>query len=119
TKYVRTWEEYSAACDGLSYPTIVKSIRSGQGTGVFKVDTKEELEKFLSQMQDADKSPKNYILQKFFDYELDLRVLVIGDKMFSMQRIPREGDFRANFSLGGTVKKHELTQEQKELALKA
>jgi glutathione synthase/RimK-type ligase-like ATP-grasp enzyme len=36
-----------------------------------------------------------------------------------MLRIPPEGDFRANFSLGGTAKKAELTSEMKALAEKA
>jgi glutathione synthase/RimK-type ligase-like ATP-grasp enzyme len=36
-----------------------------------------------------------------------------------MKRIPRQGDFRANFSLGGTVEPFKVTPEIEELALRA
>lgn len=119
TYYVGSWDEFPAACAKVGYPAVIKSVRSGQGARVFKVDSEKELEDLIKQAQVDEKKSKNYIIQKFFDYKLDLRVLVIGQKMYAMQRIPREGDFRANFSLGGSVVKHDLTEAERELALKA
>jgi glutathione synthase/RimK-type ligase-like ATP-grasp enzyme len=35
---------------------------------------------------------------------------VIGERVFAMRRIPGEGEFRANFSLGGSVELFDLDE---------
>lgn len=119
TCYYKSFEDFYKAAMSLGYPLIVKSTRAGQGSGVFKADNEDELKKLIGDLEMSGKKPANYILQQFIDYEIDLRVLVIGKEIFCMRRIPREGDFRANFSLGGTVELFDLDEEGKELALKA
>ena len=58
-------------------------------------------------------------MQEFIPYRYDLRLLIIGDEVFCMRRIPREGDFRANFSLGGSVEVFEPNADTVALAKKA
>lgn len=60
------------------------------------------------------------MIQNFVPYVQDLRILVINGKVIgAMQRIPKEGDFKANFSQGGSVKSVELDRETNDLAVKA
>lgn len=117
--YTRDFNDYPKYGEQLGYPLIVKSNRMGKGAGVFKLDSKEELEAFVLNLLETDRSAKNYIIQEYVPYKYDLRVLIVGDKTWAMRRIPREGDFRANFSLGGSVEKFELNKEQSSLAFRA
>ena len=63
------------------------------------------------------------LLQEYIKTDHDVRVLVLGGKvMATMRRDVIEGDFRSNFSMGGVVKKYNLTElevEQCILAAKA
>jgi len=119
TYYARDINEYSGFGDILGYPLIVKSNRMGKGAGVLKMNNRQELEAFVAGLAETDRSAKNYLVQKFIPYVYDLRVLVVGEDTFSMRRIPRQGDFRANFSLGGSVEKFEISEEQRLLAFRA
>jgi gamma-F420-2:alpha-L-glutamate ligase len=103
----------------LGYPLIVKSTKMGKGVGVHKVDDEEELASLVAELEANEKKPKNYILQEFIPYVYDIRALIIGDDVFAMRRIPGEGEFRANFSLGGAVEPYELDKKGKKLAIDA
>jgi gamma-F420-2:alpha-L-glutamate ligase len=103
----------------LGYPLIVKSTKMGKGVGVHKVDDEEELASLVAELEANEKKPKNYILQEFIPYVYDIRALIIGDEVFAMRRIPGEGEFRANFSLGGAVEPYELDKKGKKLAIDA
>jgi ribosomal protein S6--L-glutamate ligase len=60
------------------------------------------------------------IFQEFIDYEKDIRLFVLGDNVVgAMRRIPSGSDFRANFSLGGTVEVFEAPEDMKKLAVQA
>jgi gamma-F420-2:alpha-L-glutamate ligase len=69
--------------------------------------------------KEQGKQAKNYILQEYIPYVFDIRALIIGDRVYAMRRIPGEGEFRANFSLGGAVELFDLDREGHELAVKA
>lgn len=101
----------------LQFPLVMKATNTGKGKNVFKVSSIEEIE---SESTKIDKKLADFLLQEIIDYEHDLRVIVCGDQVLgAMKRIPKAGDFRANFSLGGTVEPFEATEEIKELAIKA
>lgn len=119
TYYSRDWADYPKFGDKLGYPVVLKSTRMGKGAGVFKADSREELDQLIENLNSEDKNAKSYIMQEFVDYKYDLRVLVIGERVYCMRRIPGEGEFRANFSLGGAVELFDLDEEGKQLALKA
>lgn len=119
TYYAREWKQVLNNGQSLGFPVILKSTRSGKGASVFKLDNASELEQKIRELEGLDKKAKSYILQEFIDYEYDLRCLIIGEKVFTMRRIPGKGEFRANFSLGGSVELFELDEGGKFLAIKA
>src|SRR3990172_8788615 len=107
TRHSHDYEHFVSLASELKYPLIAKPTSTGQGVGVTKIENKE------------DNSASRYIMQEFIPYVYDLRLLIIGDHVFCMRRIPREGDFRANFSLGGTVELFEPDESMINLAKKA
>lgn len=119
TFYCRDFDGYKKAAKKVDYPMIVKSTRAGKGASVYKLGNDSQLNALLKGFIEEDKNAKSFIMQEFIDYKFDLRVLIIGDDHFTMQRIPAEGEFRANFSLGGDVKLYNLDQEGEDLAHQA
>ena len=119
TYYSRDFKTYSAIAQKLGYPFVMKSSRMGKGADVLLVESVNKLKGIVSDKQNEGKSAKSYLLQQYIPYQYDLRVLVVGDEVFTMRRIPAEGEFRANFSLGGKVELYELDEESKKLALNA
>lgn len=126
TFYALTLEQYLNNLEYiesfLGYPLLVKHNSAGKGAKIYKVDSREELVDKIKQInaEDPKKAIKRYHLQEFLNLKADYRVLVVGRKVVgAMQRIPKEGEFRANFSLGGSVKPVELTPELKSLAERA
>jgi len=102
-----------------SFPLVVKHRSSGKGAKIFKVEDRLDLENLLTDLNEDNKLGRYYI-QEFLPLAADYRVLVVADQVVgAMLRIPKKGDFRANFSLGGTVEPAELTKELETLALKA
>jgi gamma-F420-2:alpha-L-glutamate ligase len=119
TAYVRTFEDYLAVADRIKFPLVFKSTRMGKGVGVYKLDNKQSLQDLLKKLDKDGKSANSYIMQQFIDYQYDLRCLIIGSDVFTMRRIPGEGEFRANFSLGGDVELFDLDEQGRALAKKA
>lgn len=117
--YTRDFSQYEAIAGDLGYPLVIKSTRMGKGASVYKINSKEELFAFIEEKEEDGKVAKNFILQKFIPYEVDLRVLIVGESVFTMRRIPAEGEFRANFSLGGSVEPYELDRKDEKLAKRA
>lgn len=116
TFYTYDFNEYPGLGRELGYPLVVKSVRSGKGAGVSKVGNEGELNRLIEKIRGQGKEAKGYLLQEFIPYKHDVRVLIIGQKVFAMERIPKPGEFRANFSLGGSVRAFELGEEEERLA---
>lgn len=119
TAFTRDIDDYRTLAEKIGFPLIIKSSRMGKGANIFKINDKEELKKMIKDIESEDKKAQNYLLQEFIPYVHDLRVLIIGDNIFTMKRIPKKGDFRANFSRGGSVELFDLDKEGKKLALDA
>ena len=119
TYYGRNFEEYPKYAKKLGYPVILKSAKSGKGENIYKAENEEEVVGLAKGIKEKGKDAKLYLLQEFIPYKYDLRCLVIGEKIFTMQRIPKEGEFRANFSLGGEVELFDLDEAGKKLAVDA
>ncbi len=103
TRHSHDYNHFISLANELSYPVIVKPTSTGKGVGVTKIENEKELFAFTGTAIKEEKPAKRFVIQEFIPYIHDLRLLIIGDEVFCMRRIPREGDFRANFSLGGTV----------------
>lgn len=129
TYHVSSFDQYEEAVENVGYPAIIKLTKTGKGKGIYKVENREELQAFIAEREAeavipaGEDEPKNqaerYIIQEFFPYVHDLRVLIIGENVHCMKRIPGDGEFRANFSLGGSVELFPIEDKDIELARKA
>ena len=119
TYYARNFDNYLEKANEYGFPVVVKLTRAGKGAGIYKIDDETRLKEFIDNVQNEGYKASSYLLQEYFDYEHDLRILVIGGAMFTMKRIPPEGDFRANFSLGGSVEVFSADDETRQIALDA
>jgi len=119
TAYTRDFDEFPSLAQKIGYPVVVKFSRTGKGARVYKLDSEDELKKLISRLKTEEKQAKYYLLQEFIPYKHDLRILIIGEYLFTMKRIPGDGEFRANFSLGGKVELFDLDEEGKALARRA
>lgn len=102
-----------------SAPLVVKLLEGTKGVGVVLAETNKAAESVIN----AFRSLKADILVQHYIKESkgqDLRCFVIGDQVVaSMERIAQEGEFRANIHLGATARAIEVTDEERELAIKA
>lgn len=98
-------------------PIIAKLLKGSQGLGVMicrdAEQTNTTLESFWGQSIDV-------MLQRFVDAkQKDVRAIVVGEKVVVAMERTGKKDFRANISQGGSGRKVELTDEQKELCINA
>jgi gamma-F420-2:alpha-L-glutamate ligase len=103
----------------LGFPVVVKTLYGSQGSGVFLCESKKQL-KDLIQLVEVTKGSANIILQEFIESSKgrDLRVFTIGGRAIAcVERNAPEGEFKANYSQGGTVKPYEITPEIEWLAV--
>ncbi len=115
----RSWDEVRNYAMSRQFPMVIKPARMGKGNGVTKLVNLSDLEEFIQKKSSEDKEAKSFLIQEFIPYVVDLRILVIGDDVFVMRRIPKEGEFRANFSLGGDVELYDLDEEGHKMAIEA
>lgn len=102
-----------------SEPFIIKLNEGTQGVGVFLAQDHAQAENFLNTFEQLD---TEVMLQEFIEEAAgsDLRCFVVGDEIVaSMRRESTGEDFRANISLGGIAHEVNLSDEEKEVALKA
>lgn len=99
----------------VKYPVILKQIEGSLGGEVYLANSKTEALEIINKYQ-----KQNVIIQKYFPVHEDFRIFVVGDQVLgAMKRIGCPGDFRNNVAQGARIEKAELTQEMKELALRA
>ncbi len=104
----------------LGFPVVVKTLDGALGIGVFLI---ENAKAFKDQMDlIGQTNPKiQLIFQKFVAASKgrDLRLFVVdGQVIASMERRAKEGDFKANYSGGGSVHKFDADRESIDIALK-
>lgn len=98
----------------ISYPIVVKDVDSQHGKGVRLCESEEEL---LTEVLGNEGST---IVQEFVAMTHDVRVICIGDTIVgALKRNVVEGDFRSNVSLGSNVEPYDLTDADREIAMKA
>ncbi len=115
---------------GGQFPIVCKLLNGKKGVGVFIIDSFMSLKSTLEAIFKL--SPESEILmQNKIDSDYDLRIHVFNksynrisrnlddyEVIGVMRRNKVTGDFRTNFSLGGTIEKFTLAPEQEELAKK-
>jgi ribosomal protein S6--L-glutamate ligase len=74
-------------------------------------NSKDEIEKIIKENKEISPS---FIIREFIPNDGDIRVFTVGYLAIgAMKRIPPEGDFRSNISLGGTGENYELEKYPK------
>lgn len=96
----------------LGYPMVVKSSYGSFGSGVYKIDNREQLVEIMEKLK-----TRPHLFQRFVEssYGKDIRVTVIGGKVVSAIIRKSDTDFRSNLELGGTATK--TTPDKKLVAL--
>ncbi len=103
------------------FPLILKAPQGSLGVGVSII---ESLRSMRSMVDLVSASLKNslIILQEYVKEAKgkDIRVFVIGGKIIAaMERKAKRGEFRSNFERGGSVALADLSEEEREIALKS
>lgn len=100
-------------------PLIVKLLEGTKGVGVVLAETNKASESVIN----AFRSLKADVLAQQFIKESkghDIRCYVIGNEVVaSMERVAQDGEFRANIHLGATAKTVEISDKEREIAIKA
>jgi len=97
----------------IGYPVVVKTLSGSQGSGVFLCETQQSLDELLQMVENTNPNV-NLIFQEFIksSYGRDLRVVTVGGRVVgAMLRTANDGNFKANYSRGGTTTKFEITTE--------
>ncbi len=103
----------------VEYPIIMKVKEGTHGKGVLMAETLESAKTILDMLEDLDRA---FLIQEFVRTKgtSDIRVVVCGKEILgAYKRIASQGEIRTNTHRGGIREKHELTEEEKELAIKS
>ncbi len=103
----------------LGYPFVIKVLEGTQGLGVHLVKNELEAHELFERLSS---NQVKVILQEFIEEfkGKDLRIFVVGNKVVaSMMRVAEAGEFRSNIHRGGMGKRVVLSEEEKEMAIRA
>ena len=103
------------------FPVILKlSQGTITGVGVVKIDNMRTLHTTVQMMMMLNNSLP-LLAQEFIELEYDIRVIVLHDEVIGVMKrnVIKGADFRSNVSLGAEPEKMELTEIEKEVAIKA
>lgn len=106
----------------FDFPVIIKGSGGDRGTRVFKADSLGELKTITENLRMSEiEEGRRYMLQEFIQNDGDYRVLVLGEKVLGVMKrtSQKEGEFRNNYSAGGSVEVADLPERIKKLAVKA
>ena len=101
---------------------VVKILNGSLGIGVF-ICNHDEIEGILQAMFAVDKEAE-FIIQEYKENTGDIRVHAFSvdganyEILACMKRDKISGDFRSNVSLGAKTEEYQMTDKQKEIALK-
>ncbi|MBN6080956.1 RimK family alpha-L-glutamate ligase [Aggregatibacter actinomycetemcomitans] len=107
------------AVQHIGAPTILKTLSGSQGIGVILAERAQSAVSILETLKQADVP---VLLQEFVAEAdgTDVRCFVIGGRVVAaMQRVGQNGEFRANCHRGATAEKVVLTEQEKQIALRA
>lgn len=99
----------------IKYPLIVKKSISSKGKGVYKCSSREEVLDLIS--IEGIKLAET-LFQEVVDYNGDIRVFVVGDKILgAMRREPQKGEWKGNVAQGASAYPIDISDELKDMAL--
>jgi gamma-F420-2:alpha-L-glutamate ligase len=107
--------------DRIGFPVVIKTISGSKGNGVFLAKDKNEFKDICGFITEIN-SEATILCQEYIgeNVGVDIRVIVIGGRVIKcMKRIAASGDFKANFSRGGTVEPYPIDEELERISLEA
>lgn len=122
TVVVRSVDGIDDVIDEFKFPVILKVPYGSQGLGVFIAESKRSLVSFAEHLLKRGVTKEPIKIQEYIAEAegKDIRLFVVGKKVVaSMERSAAPGEFRANFSRGGSVRKIIPTLKEKRLAVEA
>lgn len=108
---------------GWPKPVVAKLQRGSQGNGVFILNDALAASTALKAMESAS---VDVVLSRFINTGQpanDIRIIVVGaetkePKLFSFRRFSVDSDFRSNYSISGIGEKIQVTDEERDQAIK-
>lgn len=104
----------------IGFPVVVKTLLGVNGTGVFLMEDRKSFEDLMGLT--AQTSPNaQLIFQKFVASSKgrDMRLFVVDGRVIAaMERRAKEGDFKANYSQGGSVRGLQPDQRALDIAIR-
>jgi ribosomal protein S6--L-glutamate ligase len=113
----QTRDQALAAFEQLGGDVLVKPLFGGEGRGIIRLQDLDMAWRCLSTLHQL--GHVLYLQQFIPNFGYDIRVLIIGDKLFSIRRQAQHGSYRTNVSLGGTALPHQLTETERDVAIRA
>ncbi len=117
THYFYNIDEIITAVGG--FPFVMKQLEGTQGYGVFLIKDRKHAGEIINAHQSAN---KRFIIQEYIAESkgADIRAIVIGDKVVAaMKRQAKKGDFRSNLHQGGKGINIQLSEEERNSAIKS
>ncbi len=112
--YARSIDGWRRVLARLRTPIIIKPENAQKGQGIVKCDSIEDALHFL------ETNPAGFLAQEYIPLTFDIRVFIVGDTVLgAIKRNVVAGDFRTNASLGSVVELYELSDKEKDLALRS
>ena len=107
---------YEIVLAKLGLPMIIKEGHGSFGMKVYLIETEDDFYAKVDELRGVD-----YVFQQFIATSRgrDIRVNIVGGEIVAAMYRSSETDFRANITNGGVASVIELTEEQKELAIRA
>lgn len=122
TVVIHSLEYIDEAIDSLgSFPLILKTPHGSLGKGVMIIESKRSLRSMIDLLV-ASVKDHLIIIQEYVKEAKgkDIRVFVVGGKIVAaMERQAKRGEFRSNFSQGGSVSITDLSPEECEMSIRA
>lgn len=100
-------------------PVVVKLIEGTHGAGVVLAESDSTADAVISAMRAAG---GQVLVQRFLEDAkgADIRAFVVADRVVgAMMRQASDGEFRANLHLGGSARRVKLSDEERDLAIRA
>ena len=103
----------------LGFPVIVKTLHGALGSGVFLIENAKSFDDLMTLVHETQPNIL-MIFQKFVASSKgrDVRILVVEGKVVAaMQRTAKAGDFKANYSQGGSVDEFKVDKAAAKIAI--
>ncbi|GJL85025.1 MAG: alpha-L-glutamate ligase [Micavibrio sp.] len=104
----------------IGFPVVVKTLLGVNGSGVFLIENRKAFTELMDLIGQTNPNIQ-LIFQKFIAKSKgrDIRMFVVdGEVVGSMERRAKDGDFKTNYSQGGSVTEFVPDDEAKRLAIK-